>query len=81
MRDILFGEVSAEVKNYMTATIFGDIHVEVNVEFKPSWMPHEDKDKIALDMVNNRLRMLSGEISHSVKEFLNEQLGKKEDKQ
>lgn len=72
--NFLFGEVSGEIKNYMTAQIMGDIHVEVIVDFRPMWMPREEKDKIALDMVNNRLRMLSGEISHSIREFLNEQL-------
>lgn len=67
-------EVNGEIKNYLKAQVFGDIFVDVKVEFRPSFRPHEDKDKMALDAVNARLRMISGEISHTVREVLEEKL-------
>lgn len=78
-KDILFGEVSGEIKQYLKATVLGDVFVDVRVQFRPSIEPYSSEDKMALDMVNARLRMLSGEISHSVREFLNEQLTSKDE--
>jgi len=74
-------EVSGEIKQYMKTQIFGDINCYVKVEFKPQFMPRDDKDKMALDMVNSRLQMVSGEISHIVEQTIRDRLHKLEAKE
>lgn len=67
-------EISGELKNYLQARVFGDMHVDVRIEFKPMWMPKDVKEKMALEQVNQRLRYISGEIAHEVRETLQKHL-------
>lgn len=67
-------EMTGELKQYLQAQVFGDIFVDVRVEFRPRFQPSNPEDKLALDIVNSRLRMISGEVSHTVREVLEEKL-------
>lgn len=67
-------EVSGELKNYLQAKVFGDMFVEVKIEYRPMFEPREPNDKMALDIVNQKLRYLSGEIAHEVRESLQKHL-------
>jgi len=77
------GETEREIKEFLKVQYFGDILVDVKIQFNPSMVISDDdsRNKMALDMVNSRLQMLSGQISHDIRDFLKEQINPREEDQ
>lgn len=75
--DVEFEE-EKEIKEFLKVQYFGDILVDVKIQFNPAMTisDNDSRNKIALDMVNHRLQFLAGELAHEIRETLKKNLDK-----